>query len=147
MDTSQQKWWEDINASPKLQSYARFKSEISFDKYLLMNIPKHMRQWLILLRCASVKLEIEVGRHENIDRSQRICKLCNEHVEDDYHFVMICKKLDTVRAKYLSNLIKPQNLYTFQSLMKCNIYNNVHSLALYLQEAWKIRTNILNAMR
>ena len=32
-----------------------------------------------------------VGRHHNIDVSDRVCKLCNlREVEDEYHFLLIC---------------------------------------------------------
>ena len=35
------------------------------------------------------KLNIELGRYNNIERSERICTLCDaKEIEDEYHFIL-----------------------------------------------------------
>jgi hypothetical protein len=33
---------------------------------------------------------IELGRHNKTDINNRICPLCKNGVEDEYHFIMLC---------------------------------------------------------
>ena len=44
-------------------------------------------------RLAAHKLGIETGRFEDIERANRICKLCNsKQIETEYLFLWICPK-------------------------------------------------------
>ena len=89
-----QQWTQDCNSMPKLQSYAKYKSELKFELYLSLDISIHIRSIFSRLRCGTLLLEIENGRHKGIPRELRQCPLCGIHVEDDYHFVMTCKDLN-----------------------------------------------------
>jgi hypothetical protein len=33
---------------------------------------------------------IELGRHNKMDINNRICPLCKNGVEDEYHFIILC---------------------------------------------------------
>ena len=50
------------------------------------------------------KLEIEIGRYQGIEAEKRICKLCNNGVEDEIHFLLKCKALQQYREKVISNI-------------------------------------------
>ena len=52
-------------------------------------------------RCSSHDLEIERGRYTNIDRSNRMCKLCGEPIEDEYHFLLVCHIYEQIRNECL----------------------------------------------
>ena len=44
-------------------------------------------------------LEIELGRHSDRPKNERICRLCDDGIEDELHF-RSCSVYDTLRAKY-----------------------------------------------
>ena len=50
-------------------------------------------------------LEVKKGRHLKIKYFDRKCKLCNEEVEEEIHFLIICKKLELVRKKSIRKII------------------------------------------
>ena len=43
------------------------------------------------------KLEIEQDRYKNISADKRTCKLCNNGVEDEIHFLLKCSVLEKMR--------------------------------------------------
>ena len=44
------------------------------------------RQALTKLRIENHRLEIELGRHKNINAADQICKICKDGVEDETHW-------------------------------------------------------------
>jgi len=75
-----------------------------------MNITKHLRSPLTLLRSGTLSLEIETGRYYGITREQRICKQCNLNViENEQHFLVDCTKYITYRTT-LHNILHKANL-------------------------------------
>ena len=60
------------------------------------------RHTLTKFRISSHRLEVERGRYFGLKFENRICKLCNDHVEDEEHFMISCKKkLNTSELKYI----------------------------------------------
>ena len=51
---------------------------------------------------------IEVGRHKNLKIHERICQVCKRNVEDEIHFLLICKLYDEMR-KPLNQLSTEEN--------------------------------------
>ena len=88
LDNYKQKWYSDINNSPRLQSYSLFKHEFIFETYLDSIKKKHLRIALTRFRTSSHSLMIEIGRYENLSREQRKCRSCNLNVlENEFHFI------------------------------------------------------------
>jgi hypothetical protein len=47
-------------------------------------------------------LNIETVRYYNIHRHARISNMCNNnHIEDEYHFILECSKYVEIRTKYI----------------------------------------------
>jgi len=44
-------------------------------------------------RTSSHHLEIERGRYNNVNREDRVCKLCGNGIEHEVHFLLICPSL------------------------------------------------------
>ena len=67
----------------------------------------YLHKALARFRSSSQKLGIEVGRHHNINRADRICTFYynhsnSMHVEDEFHVFFICPKFDELRENFLS---------------------------------------------
>jgi hypothetical protein len=90
-DTYVQLWFAQISSYSKLDTYSLFKTSFAYEKYLDAVSNKSHRECLTRLRCSSHKLFVEEGRYRNIDRNERICKLCNMNVvENEFHFLLVC---------------------------------------------------------
>ncbi|MEW8547450.1 MAG: hypothetical protein AB2693_28420, partial [Candidatus Thiodiazotropha sp.] len=89
----------------KLRTYALFKQNFTLEKYLQYG-SRNQRKTLCKFRISNHKLEIEQGRYKNISVDKRICKLCNDGIEDEIHFLLNCSVLDTTRKTTLSEIYK-----------------------------------------
>ena len=57
------------------------------------------------LRCSNHSLATEVGRHKKLQVNERLCPKSNE-IEEDIHFISSCALFDTVRKKFIEEIIK-----------------------------------------
>ena len=132
----------------KLRTYRLFKPNFNFEPYLL-KLPYIQRCVLTRFRIGAHKLEIEKGRYFNIKLENRICKLCNEEIEDEMHFLLTCKTLDNVRNPILSkiysknkNISKLDNKSLFIWLMG-NEDKNILIIICQLLEVLNINRNTI----
>ena len=101
-DSYYQSWYSNINNSNRLLSYAGFKHEFKFEKYLDFIGERKYRTALSKFRLSSHNLNIERGRYEGIPRDERLCNVCNMNaVETEYHFLLVCPRYTDLRRKFL----------------------------------------------
>jgi hypothetical protein len=49
---------------------------------------------LCKFRTCNHRLPIEIGRWQNVDRSDRICPICQtEEIGDEFHYILQCRQL------------------------------------------------------
>ena len=83
----------------RLQFYREVKNNNNIEKYLKLEDFEH-RKIIAKLRCSDHTLEIEKGRHGKMERSERLCKQCNNGaIETEAHFLLECKIYDTLKQK------------------------------------------------
>ena len=74
---SYRRWWlqqfTDPNAHPKLCTFRLFKESFAPSTYLIEG-PSYFRPAALRFRCSSHRLDIELGRHTGIPRSDRKCR-------------------------------------------------------------------------
>ena len=90
-----------MNDSSKGQYYIIFKENLEYEKYLdyLSNSDRYV---LCIFRTGNHKLIIETGRWENIERTERICNLCNNHsIGDEFHYFCLRMSCINWRSKKL----------------------------------------------
>ena len=75
------------------------------EPYLLCVTKTEKRQCLSKLRCSNHSLIIEVGRHKKLQVNERLCPKCNE-IEDEIQFISSCALFDTVRKKFIQEIIE-----------------------------------------
>ena len=94
------KWLNLINderktGQSKLRTYWTFKTQFLIENYLINTQNKMIRSNVTKLRISSHKLKIELGRYNKpfkIEANKRFCTFCNnESIEDENHFMLICK--------------------------------------------------------
>ena len=110
----------DFNLS-KLSIYKSVKNNFRKEPYLLWIKSPKLRFAITRLRISAPQLPVETGRYSNIQKTHRICKLCNSgEIGDELHLVIKCKyqNIDRERNVMFNNVNKttPQ----FQSLSDKN---------------------------
>ena len=113
-------WREEIDKQPpRLKFYAKNKTLFERSKYL-DTLQFKDRQQITKLLCSNHKLEVETGRHRNIEREHRLCKVCTlGQIEDENHFLNICPAYDEIRKKVIPGVTRsileydPKNIGQF----------------------------------
>ena len=120
----------------KLDLYSRVKQAFQVGKYL--EIPSFReRQIISKFMCSNHKLRIETGRHDNIPRDERLCKLCDMNkVEDEDHFIMECQSYDQLRRE---SPIKFENHTSSETIFHVEEPSTV---ADYLRKAYTLRDQL-----
>ena len=126
--------------SEKCLLYKTIKVEYSMESYLL-HLPRSLSVFICKLRTTNTKLAIEKGRYNGTPRHERFCDLCGLNLMgDEYHFVMECPILNTLRCKYIPKYYhdKP-SMYKLVKLMCVNESkrNNI-KFARFVKEGLKL---------
>jgi hypothetical protein len=96
-----QDWHSQIFDSGKCLNYRVFKTEFKCEPYIL-SLPDNFRHTLTKFRCRNHKLPIEIDAYIGIDRTKRICKLCNSaDIGDEYHYLLVCDFFTEHRRVFL----------------------------------------------
>ena len=82
---------------------------MEWEVYLNTGIIKmsKVRAALTRFRSSSHVLNIEIGRRNGILLEDRLCTFCENNgivglvIEDEYHFLLHCRRYNTIREKYL----------------------------------------------
>ena len=98
-------WKIEILKSPKAESYFIHKTQPKFEVYFQVIKNNKHRRALTRLRLSCHQLMIEKGRHQKpyIERTLRKCKLCENKIEDEAHFLIDCPLYEKEREP-LENL-------------------------------------------
>ena len=92
-----QQWEHDLfnnwNLATNYEHINVLKSRLVREDYVKLNIPRHERRILSMLRCGTLPIHVETGRWcrpvKPLD--QRICTYCNQNkIENEVHFLIEC---------------------------------------------------------
>ena len=99
-------------------------------------------------RTGSHCLEIEVGRHKNINEEDRLCKFCGIYnnaivIEDEYHVLFHCSAYTDIRNMYIAREVTSvPNVHNFVAIMNNNNTQDVINLAHFIHSLFKTRKNL-----
>ena len=88
-------------------------------------------------------LFVQVGRYYILRREDRICKLCNEQIEDYINFIFDCKHYHEFRLdlyQKLPELLNVVDKITILGLL-CNF---LYTMGNYIEKIWKEHDKIIN---
>ena len=133
-DQFKQEWSSDIFNCSKTICYRLYKTEFLFEQYISI-LPPYLMNYLCKFRCGSHRLPIETGRWENIQRSDRLCHLCNlNRLGDEYHFIMDCPFFKRERNIFLPQYCQTNsNILKFEQLMSSKDKFVLEKLAKYVK--------------
>ena len=97
---------------------------------------------------------IEQERFHKTPVENRICPLCKIDVEDKYHFIMICPRLDNYRGTLINELLVTDVVPSFEYLnneaklnfflFTCEEYDIVKIIVMKISEIYNIRFDLIN---
>ena len=88
---------------------------------------------VVNFRIGAHELEIETGRHRNILRENRKCKVCiSNSVEDEYRFLLNCDFYTDIRCEYIpSKYHRRPSIHKFNILMSSKNESIIKSIATF----------------
>ena len=97
-----QEWCATTTESGHCSSYNIFKNSLNFEKYLTILNPKEASD-MCRFRCGNHKLPVVMGRYNRVEKSKRICTLCDSNeIGDEFHYIFVCNALTNERFTYIS---------------------------------------------
>ena len=132
-----------MSKTSKLSNYVQISDVTSAAAQVKCNLDKGKRALISQIRCGILPLQIQLGRYQGLPRHERICKLCNNDVEDEIHFLFNCSKLQNQHVKLydkVPELLHIENLVSrFENLCNCPfIFGN------FIEQLWYERNKIIN---
>ena len=89
----------------KLRIYRMVKTEFETEAYVKCILGRQQRSALARFRCGTAAIRIETGRYEGLPENERICPVCENVVEDEYHVLCQCPLYTDLREEYYEFLI------------------------------------------
>ena len=143
----QDKWYQDIQAKPKLRFYKIFKSTLNVENYVSYNLEPIQRSFIAQLRAGILPLFIETGRFYNIKLEHRICTLCNMNkIENEIHFLFECVLYNDLRTSWLINVCNKNtnfNNLSIENKLKFMFENCFRNTAKYVVNCFNRRKDII----
>ena len=88
-------------------------------------------------------LRVESGRYLGLKRSERICTICENGVEDEIHFLFTCDSRRQTRSDLYAKL--PELLNNANLLERFEILcNYLYIFGKYLETLWNERNKLIN---
>ena len=128
-----QSWFSAIDNSPKCINYRLFKSEFKLEEYM-QKLCKTNCITLCRYRTTNHKLPIETGRWNDVDRSDRICTLCNSiSIADEFHYLFNCKYFENERRQMIpQRYFYHPNVLKYRELMASSNLQILHNMCRFI---------------
>ena len=113
----------------RLRTYKILKTNFGCEQYLFSVKNKLCRTTMTKFRGGLLRISCNEGRYNKTPLNERFCLLCNQDVDTEYHFLLVCRALSHISQSY-----HPYGLLT---LLLINLSSYVRqkvltSLMLYL---------------
>ena len=139
-------WIAKVLVSSSLEFYKEICPTICTATYLHKIVNIRYRRALSKIRLSSYDLQIELGRHRGVERSERKCTVCDHNeIEDVFHFVLICPKYAHIRNQHLKRYYHQRpSMFKLVQLFNDDSLSNLKKLAKYIIEAFQFRKSLIN---
>ncbi len=145
-DIFRQNWSDRLSDTSRGSYYISINPDINFlsKSYGHFECVKSVKNMYILikLRTCSHRLGIETGRWHRpqpIPRLQRLCDTCGV-LDDEYHFVMECRRHTQLRRQYLSPYyFNRPNMLKFVTLLNSEDHEILMKLARFIRLGFEAR--------
>ena len=134
-------WHDEMETKNKLAIYRQLKTNPGTENYLNANLSRQGRHLISMIRLGVLLLEVECGHFNGVTREEWVCKMCNDGVEDEFHFLFHCAKLIPLRIELFNKL--PYVLAEHRDIDKLRILcQKPYVFSNYLKDLWDMRVKI-----
>ena len=106
---------------------------------------------MVSLHAGCLPLAVETGRYRipKVPLGERVCKLCNNgKVETEFHFVMECNKLQTLRNELFLIITEKDHTFMHLNIIDKLLYIlsseiNTCTIAKFIYKMYKLRCSFL----
>ena len=134
-------WDSHIQESERFCMYSQYKTTITVEPYLLLNMNRYVKimRALVHFRLKISNLFVHKYRYRNANQMSNMCRLCLSETEDEVHFVLGCSKLDSLRKE----LIPPKfsfypSRFNLISLLSVKDEKTLNNFATFLYKSFKL---------
>ena len=131
----------------KLRTYAIFKKDLGYEKYLTDIKNVSTRISVTKFRLSNHKLMIETGRHKKMVAGERFCPFCPESVEDEVHFLFSCPTYRPQRLTFLTpitNLMHNFSLLSDDQKLEYVMSYMDQNLCNFISNSMNVREFLVN---
>ena len=129
----QERWIADLSDSVKGPLYLQIKNaQLNMSEHLTQVVSRSKCRNLSKFRTGAHSLAIELGRHKQLPREDRLCRTCRV-VEDEAHFLFDCPCYFLVRQNHCPLFTAERQIVADFLNQDCNL------VACFLNECEKLR--------
>ena len=123
-------WYQNVDSN---KNYRLFKTSCKkFEPYLLKLFLNQFK-YIISYRTRNHRLPIEIGRWKKIKYNRRICTLCKQGIGNEYHYLLACKELKSIRKQYIKPFYSQRpKTFKYEKLMNNSNIKVLSSLAKFI---------------
>ena len=137
--------------SSKLRTYKHLKTEIGFESYINLIPNEEERVALPKLRLSNHELVIEKGRHVKIEKELRRCPLCHNEIEDETHFLILCKAFIEERKTLFEDMNKVDRDFLGKNSLKQVkfLLKNKHTIKItsqFTKKCFQLRETLISKL-
>ena len=92
----------EIQEMDRLRTYRILKTNFECEHYLFSVKNKLCRTTMTKFRGGLLRISCYEGRYNRTPLNERFCLLCNQDVDTEFHFLLVCRALSHTRLKYIS---------------------------------------------
>lgn len=87
----------------------------------------------LAFRTRNHRLPVETGRWKGVALQERICLFGCQDIGDEFHYVLVCKKFQEQRQKYLKRYYYQRpNIIKFEELMSTKEPKKLKNLCMFI---------------
>ena len=139
IDCRSQDWSDHIRTSERFSEYCMFKTSMTLEPYLSLNLNRYIMNALVKFRLGISRIAQHANRYSNsVDHNSMVCHLCHDGMENDVHFMLYCPLLEDLRHALIpSKFSRYPCKFRLYLLLANKNENLILNVAMFLYKAQK----------
>ena len=146
IENYQAEWREKVMSKESYMFYSSFKQSLTVSDYLLHGIHVRTRSTLARLRCGMLALNCRSLPFidTSVSNTSVCCPYCEDSVENEVHFVLVCPLYDELREIYIpKKYVRNPSLFRLSLLLSCPSPTVITNLTMFVYRAFNTRSLFL----
>ena len=142
IDQYWQEWHNKIESKDRFKDYKTFKENHGEELYLKVITVTKFRKILTKFRLGI--LDIQSNKRFANDNIDRICQVCKQGNEDEFHILFKCPSYSHLRQKYIDKHWQNKNSISLKDILNTQESDKLKDLSMFLLYAMRRKEYLLN---